>query len=186
MKSKVFIISGPSGAGEDSVLEGLTEKMDFIRPITTTTRKMRDGEFQGSPYYFISKEAFRNRISTGDFFEWAEQDGGNLYGVTKEELERVRNTGKPVMLKLDYQGVITIKKLIPESIALLINVSNDIIEKRLRSRDGDVSDEFIQGRLEHAKGWRENKDIFDYNIENVEGKLNETIEKTLEIINSNL
>ncbi|MFC1644834.1 guanylate kinase [Patescibacteria group bacterium] len=186
MNSKVFIISGPSGAGEDSVLSGLNNKISLERPITTTTRKMRDGEFQGSPYYFISKEVFENRIANGDFFEWAEQDAGNLYGLNVEEIERARNTENPVMMKLDYQGVITFKKLIPDSIAILISAPNEVIEKRLRNRDTCVTDEFIQGRLEHAKGWAENKKYFDYEIENLDGKLNETIEKALNIIESNL
>ena len=86
MKSgkNIFIISGPSGAGEDSVIEGLRDYLDIERFITTTTRKKRKGDVEGNPYYFISKKEFKARIKKGDFIEYAEQYNGNLYGTTKK------------------------------------------------------------------------------------------------------
>ena len=90
----VFIISGPSGAGEDSIIEGLRERFPIERIITTTTREMRSGESQGNPYYFISKEEFERKIQEKGFVEYALQYNGNLYGVTKEEIERVGKSGK--------------------------------------------------------------------------------------------
>ncbi|MDD5464669.1 MAG: guanylate kinase, partial [Candidatus Moranbacteria bacterium] len=93
-KSNIFIISGPSGAGEDSIIGGLEKLFDVERVITTSTRQMRPGESQANPYYFISKDEFAKKLKSGEFAEHAEQYNGNFYGVSKEELERVKNSGK--------------------------------------------------------------------------------------------
>lgn len=182
MSPKVFIISGPSGAGEDSVVKGIKEKLDVAKPVSTTTRSMRPGEIEGKNYYFVSEEEFKRKIASDEFFEWTEEDRGKLYGITKEEINRVVKTGKIVILKIEYHGVITVKKLLPEAKAILITAPLDVIEKRLRSRENDGGEEFIQARLEYAKGWGENKDIFDFEVENIEGELDKTIEKVINII----
>lgn len=70
-KANIFIISGPSGAGEDSIINGLKKYFSVERIITNTTREIRSGESQGNPYYFIRKEEFEERKSKGDFVEWA-------------------------------------------------------------------------------------------------------------------
>ncbi len=143
-KSKIFIISGPSGAGEDSIIEGLRKNFEIERVITTSTRQMRSGESQGNPYYFISREEFIRRRDNNEFIEWAEQYNGNLYGVTKEEIERVKNCGKVGIWKIDWKGVITAKKLYPEIPAIFITVSDfKILEDRIRRRGG-ISEEYIK------------------------------------------
>jgi guanylate kinase len=180
-KSKIFILSGPSTAGEDSIINGLQKQIAFEKIITTTTREMRPGESQGNPYYFISKEEFGNRIEKNEFYEYAEEDRSNLYGVTKKEFERACNTGRPVIWKIDYKGVITGKKLFPDAIAILIDISPETIEKRIRRRD-NASEEYIKGRLAYAQGWYDNRDKFDYSIKNEEGKLDEAIQKVADII----
>ncbi len=181
-KSKIFIISGPSGAGEDSIIEGLRKNFELERVITTSTRQMRPGESQGNPYYFISREEFVRRRDNNEFIEWAEQYNGNLYGVTKEEIERVKNCGKVGIWKIDWKGVITAKKLYPEIPAIFITVTDPkILEDRIRRRGG-ISEEYIKERMEYSKEWLKHTDIYDYTIVNEEGKLNEAIAQTAEII----
>ena len=68
-KNKLFIISGPSGAGEDSVIAGLKKCLNIEKIITTTTRKIRPDETQGKEYYFISKDEFKKSITNDEFFE---------------------------------------------------------------------------------------------------------------------
>ena len=80
------IISGPSGAGEDSVINGLANIIPIERVITTVTRKMRPGEKEGDPYYFITEEKFKQIIQDGEFFEYAQHYNNNLYGTTKAEM----------------------------------------------------------------------------------------------------
>lgn len=182
MKSNLFIISGPSGAGEDSIIEGLKKYFPIERVITTSTRAMRPGESQGDPYWFISREEFVVRRDKGEFVEWAEQYNGNLYGVTKEEIERVRNSGKIGTWKIDYKGVTNAKKIYPEIISIFVTVPDlKTLEDRIRRRD-NVSEEYIQERMEYTKEWMKHADIYDYTVVNKEGKLDEAIAQTAGII----
>ena len=183
-KNNLFIISGPSGAGEDSVVKGIKKIFSVEKIITTTTREMRPGEIDGQDYYFISKDHFKQKIEDGEFFEWAEEDNGQLYGGTLEEIERVKDSGRIGIWKIDYKGVIAAKKLLPEAISIFIYVSIDIIRKRLENRENH-SEEFIKSRIDYAQGWFDNEDVFDYKVENVENKLSETIKKVANIIKNN-
>ena len=91
-KNNIFIISGPSGAGEDSIIEGLKKYFPIERIVTTSTREMRPGESQSDPYWFIAREEFEKRRNNNEFVEWAEQYNGNLYGVTKKEILEASQT----------------------------------------------------------------------------------------------
>ncbi|HPN55084.1 MAG TPA: hypothetical protein PLB52_04130 [Candidatus Moranbacteria bacterium] len=184
-KSKIFILSGPSGAGEDSIIEGLRKFFTIERVITTTTREMRPGESQGRPYYFISRGEFINRRSNNGFVEWAEQYNGNLYGVTKEEIERVKNSGHIGTWKIEWKGVVTAKKIFPEIPSIFINAPLNILKNRIRRRD-NVSEEYIKERTEYTKEWLKHKDIYDYEVINEEGKLDETVQRVKEIIEKNI
>jgi len=118
-KSNIFIISGPSGAGEDSIMEGLKKYFELERITNTTTRAMRSGESQSNPYYFISEKEFKDEIDKESFAEYAQQYNGNLYGVTKTELERVQKSGKIGIWKIEYKGVMSVKKMYPEIVSKL-------------------------------------------------------------------
>lgn len=181
MKNKLFLISGPSGAGEDSIIKGLKEKMSIEVVVTTTTREMRKGEAQGSPYYFISKEDFEKNIELGNFYEWTEEDNSNLYGVTKEEIERVKKTDKIGIWKVDYNGVVNIKKILPEVKAIFIDAPEKSLRQRLKARD-NADEEFINRRIEYSKGWYKIKHLYDLEVLNEDGKLKESVEKVANFI----
>jgi guanylate kinase len=185
-KNSVFIISGPSGAGEDSIINGLQGIFAIERIITTTTRSPRRGESQGNPYYFISEEEFSKKLKKGEFAEHAQQYNGNLYGVTKKELERVQATGKIGIWKIEYKGVIEVKRILPEVVAIFINAENmEILEDRIRRRD-NVSEEYIKERMEYTKEWLKHEDIYDYKVINKEGKLEEAMKEVADIIRKNI
>jgi guanylate kinase len=178
----VVIISGPSGAGEDSIIGGLSAFTTINRVITTSTREMRPGESQGSPYYFISKEEFQKKIDNNEMIEWAQQYNGNYYGVTKAELERVNALPGIGTWKIEYQGVMTAKKLFPEILSIFIMADSlDILAERIRSR-GNVSEEFIQERMEYTKEWLKHTDMYDYTVINHQGKLDEAIREIAGIL----
>lgn len=179
-KNNIFIITGPAGAGEDSIIKKLEEYIDIEKIVTTTSRPMRPEDKEGVSYYFISREEFKKRIEENNFFEYALEDNGNYYGGTYEELERVRKIDKPVVWKIDYKGVLNAKKLIPEAKSIYIYIPPGLMEKRLKSR-GD-SPEIIKSRIDYAKGWYENEHIFDYKITNEEGKLDKAVQEAVEII----
>lgn len=183
--NSLFIISGPSGAGEDSVIDGLKKILPIDRVITSTTRPMRPGETSGNPYYFISRDDFIKLIEEKKLFEYAEEYNGNYYGVARNEINRVKTSGKIGIWKIEYKGVITAKKLMPDITAIFINASLEILEKRIRSRS-NVTEKFVQERLKYTKQWLKHLDIYDYIVENQEGKLNQTIANVAEIIKKTL
>lgn len=179
--NNLFIISGPSGVGEDSIIEGLKNYFPIERVITTTTRPMRPGDEEGNPYYFISKKNFQKDIDDGKFFEWAKEYNDNYYGVTHQEIERVINSGKIGIWKIEYKGVMTAKKIIPEIIAIFINAPEEVLIDRIKRR-GEVTKEYIEERMKYTKEWLKYREIYDYEIINEEGKLKEAIAKTAKII----
>ena len=183
-KNNIFIISGPSGAGEDSIIEGLRKFLPIERVITTTTRKMRKGDKQGKPYYFITKEKFLRGVKNGDFLEHAKEYNDNYYGVTREEISRVKKSGKIGIWKIEYKGVMAIKKIMPEIKSIFINAPLEIMANRIKKRD-NVSEEYVQERMEYTKKWLKHKNIYDYEIINEENKLNKAIQDVTKIIKAN-
>ncbi|HUD08573.1 MAG TPA: hypothetical protein VMQ48_00605, partial [Candidatus Saccharimonadales bacterium] len=174
---------GPSGAGEDSVIEGLKKYFQIERVITTTTRSMRAGESQGKPYYFISHEEFKKKIERDELAEYAQEYNDNFYGVAKDELDRVRNSGNIGLWKIEYKGVITAKKKFPEIKSIYIAPpSLEVLRQRILKRDPDVSEEYLKERMDYTKEWMKYENVYTYKVVNEEGKLDETIEKVADII----
>jgi guanylate kinase len=182
--NNLFIISGPSGSGQDTIISELAKKIPIKRVITTTTRAMRPKEKEGEPYYFISQEKFKTMIEKNLFWEWAEEYNGNLYGTTKEEIEKVKMSDQIGIWKIEYKGVMMAKKLMPSIIAILINAPLEILEKRIRKRDKGMGEEYIQERMDYTREWLKHKNIYDYEVMNEERKLKETINKIVKIIST--
>ncbi|MCX6761528.1 MAG: guanylate kinase [Candidatus Moranbacteria bacterium] len=181
--SNIFIISGPSGAGEDSVIEGLKKILPIEKIVTSTTRKIRPGEVHGVNYYFISKGEFEEKIKNDALAEWAQEYNNNFYGVTKEELARVENSRKIGLWKIEYKGVMTAKTKFPEIKSIYIAPpSLEVLRRRIMRRDPSVSDQYLDERMEYTKEWMQHENIYDYKVVNEEGKLEETIQKVAEII----
>lgn len=184
--SNIFIISGPSGAGEDSIISALAKEFSLEKIVTTTTRAMREGEVEGKDYFFISFQKFQQRLIEGDFVEYAQQYNGNFYGVTKQELERVANSGKVGIWKIEYKGVITVKEKFPQIKAILINTPDlETLERRIKSRDA-VSEAYLKERLAYTEEWLRHTDIYDFTVINADGKLAEAVAQIKEIIEKNL
>lgn len=179
----LFILSGPSGAGEDSIIEGLKKFLPIERVVTSTTRAPRAGESQGNPYYFLSREEFEKGIRNDEFVEYAQEYNDNFYGVTKTEIERVANSGRIGIWKIEWKGVITAKKLYPDIVAIFLMTEDlETLERRIRRRDGGVSDAYVAERMEYTKEWLKHTDIYDYTIINKEGRLDEAVRQAQDII----
>jgi guanylate kinase len=179
----LFIISGPSGSGQDSVIEGLSELLPIERVITSTTRRPRTGESEGKPYYFLSREEFEARIGEGKFVEWAKEYNDELYGVSEDELRRVASCGKIGIWKIEWKGVITAKRLFPEIVAILISAPVRSIEERLRKRD-NPTESYLAERMSYTKEWLNHTDIYDHTITNEDGKLEDAVRQATKIIKS--
>lgn len=179
----LFILSGPSGAGEDSVIEGLKKHLPIERVITSTTREPRSGESQGNPYYFLSNQEFQEKIAAREMVEYAQEYNNNYYGVTRTEIERVLQSGCVGIWKIEWKGVITAKKLYPNICAIFLMTENlEILEQRIRRRDPNISEEYVQDRMNYTKEWLKHEDIYDYTVINKENHLEETINEVRDII----
>lgn len=181
--TNLVIISGPSGAGEDSVINGLIERGHPIeRVVTTVTREIRTGESEGNPYYFVSAHAFDAMIANNEIAEWA-LVYGNKYGVTKRELQRVQGMSNKVGIwKIEWHGVKMAKTLIPDVLAIMISVPSidELIERSVkRGREGE---DVINARVDFTKEWLEHKDLYDFEVTNENGKLKETIDQVEKIL----
>lgn len=177
----LFILSGPSGAGEDSIINALSERLQVERVITTTTRDPRPGETPGNPYYFVSRDAFKTMIAADSLAEWAEEYNGNLYGVTHEELKRVSSSGRVGIWKIEWKGVMTAKRMFPGIISILISAPLTSIEARIRKRD-NLSEAYLAERMEYTREWMTHTDIYDYTIENHDGELEKAVDQAEAII----
>jgi guanylate kinase len=180
MYSNIFVIYGPSGSGQDSVIEGVQKQIPLERVVTTVTRPMRPTEAQGHPYYFITKEAFEEKIDNDELLEYVKKYEGDYYGVTKDEVERVAQSGKIGIWKVDFAGAIDLKQRFPELTVICINAPLSAIERRIRKRD-NPTEKYLQARLQHIREWLP-KSIYDFKVENEDGKLEETIKKVCSII----
>lgn len=180
--TNLVMISGPSGSGKDSVIEGLVKRgLPIERIVTTVSRDMREGEQESKPYYFVSPEKFDQLIKENKMAEWAVIFGKKC-GTTKKELARVKKQkGKIGIWKTDWQGVVSAKKLIPDILVIFILPPDvETLADRLAKR-GRETREQIAKRLSQ-KEWEQYSNLYDYEIINEEDKLEQTIDKVINIL----
>lgn len=163
----ILIVSGPSGAGKTTVVNLFLEcSSDFILSVSHTTRKKRVNEIDGKNYYFVSKEEFESMIEREEFIEWAKVYG-NYYGTSKKEIERILNNNKNILLEIDVQGALSVKRNFPEESVLvfILPESFEDLKSRLVSRNTEKKED-IEKRLEVAKKEIEQINFYDYVIIN--------------------
>lgn len=180
MNKKLYVISGSSGVGKGTVLKGfLSRNPDFMLSISCTTRSPREGEIDGVNYFFMSKEDFKDCIENDKFLEWAEF-AGNYYGTKKKFINQCLNDGKNIILEIDTQGALQVKKQMPEAVLIFIcPPSLETLENRLRGRHTE-DEATIQKRLDAVKEELTRAENFDYKI--VNDDLNRAISELEEII----
>ncbi len=150
-KSKLFVISGPSGAGKGTLVARVRELHPNLGlTVSATTRSPRDGEVDGVSYYFLSREEFMSRVDAGAFVEWAEVHG-NCYGTLVSEVESKLAAGSSLILEIDVQGALQVKERIPEAVLVFIEPpSLEVLRERLVGR-GTESAESIEIRMANAE-----------------------------------
>jgi guanylate kinase len=147
----LFVVAAPSGAGKSSLVKALLElDARLALSISHTTRAPRGQEQDGREYHFVDEPAFRAMVEHGDFFEWA-QVHGNLYGTSRKAIEARVARGEDVVLEIDWQGALQIKRLFPTAVLIFIlPPSWDELLQRL-TRRGEDSTETIERRMENAR-----------------------------------
>lgn len=166
MNGVLIVISGFSGAGKGTLMKRLLEDYDeYALSISMTTRGKRPGEENGREYFFVSREEFEDAISKDNFVEYANYCG-NYYGTPKAYVEEKLKEGKNVILEIEVQGAMQIKKKFPEALLLFVTPPTvKELERRLRSR-GTETEEAIQKRLTQASTEAKLMDKYDYLVIN--------------------
>ena len=163
---RLFVISGPSGAGKGTLIRGLLERSDrYVVAISATTRPRRKGEVDGREYYFLSDEEFQRRVDAGEFLEHVGYAGGR-YGTLAAEVDRLLTTGRGVILELEVEGAFAVRRRRPGTTLVFVNPpSLEDLERRLRARATDSAGE-IEVRLAIAHEQLRARDEFDIVITN--------------------
>ncbi len=183
----LFVITGATAVGEDSIIDALGLRRQFSKIITSTTRSMREHESPGSPYYFVSREVFEKDIADGAMVEYATGTNDELYGVTRSEFTRHAESPLPVIWKVDFKGAMTARELFPECTIIHITVpSPDVIRARLLKRDAGSSQTYIDERLAYAKNWDLHPELYDFTVVNSDGELDASVDTVDQIISSRM
>jgi len=187
---KLFLIVGPSGVGKGTLVNALRKKHpEFYFPPSATTRAPRDGEEEGRQYHFLSDEEFAKLAKEGKFLETATVHETEKYGMLREPVLEAIGAGKVVIREVDIQGLKSVhQNLEKENFAAIFISPPDFetLEKRIRKRQSDISDEELERRLDSAKEEIAQKDIADFEVVSREGKIDEMVEEVEKIItNSN-
>lgn len=163
-----MVVSGPSGVGKSTIVRGLLERSESLElSVSMTTRPARRGEREGEEYRFVSPELFRAACDGGELLEWAEVHG-NLYGTPSAFVEQTLSRGRNVLLEIDVQGGMSVKKRVPDAVLIfLLPPSHAELERRLRGRATD-SEDVIRQRLDNARKELEFYAHYDYLVVNEE------------------
>jgi guanylate kinase len=147
----LFCVAAPSGTGKSSLVKALLELDSRLAvSVSHTTRLPRGQEVHGREYWFVQEVEFRQMAAQGDFFEWAEVHG-NLYGTSRSAIEARLAHGDDVVLEIDWQGALQIKKIFPHAVLIFIlPPSWQELEQRL-TRRGEDQPEVIAKRLSNGR-----------------------------------
>lgn len=183
-RPRLFVISGPSGVGKDTVIDGLRPLLpDFYFAVTATTRERRPGEADGVHYFFVTEEQFLEDRKHGEFIECAEVYG-NWYGVPKYSIRAALRDGRNVIVKVDVQGAATIREIAPDAVLIfLMPPSLDDLFQRLLHRKTD-GESVVMRRIRTSAHELTTVHRFDYAVFNEEDRLDQTLEQIVAIMTS--
>ncbi len=174
----MIVLSGPSGAGKGTLKnEYMKRHNNAVFSVSMTTRPPRPGEIEGTDYYFTNQAAFQSILANDGFLEWA-QVHGEYYGTPKQFALNTLAENKDIVLDIDVQGALQVKKSYPQALMIfIIPPSVEILEQRLRKR-GTETEEKIQRRLSNAKKELSLMNQYDYVV------INTTIEEAYQRLNA--
>ena len=180
----LIVISGPSGAGKDTVMQRMKERgLPFHFVVTATTRPQRSNEVHGRDYFFVSKEEFARLIDEDELIEHAIVYG-DYKGIPKQQVREALASGKDVVMRIDVQGAETVRKLAPQALMIFITTENEQdLVRRLETRKTETADSLAL-RIATARKELNRVEAFDYVIVNREFHLDETVDTIRAIIDA--
>lgn len=178
----LFVVSGPSGAGKGTLLSQVIERIpDAWVSVSATTRSPRPGEIEGVHYFFLDTDHFKSLVEQDGFLEWA-QVHDNYYGTLKQSVIDHMNAGDQVVLEIDVQGALQVRKALPEAHLVFIEPpSLEELERRLRQR-GTETEDVISSRMKTAEVELAQK--MEYDVQVVNNDLERAVDELVEVINS--
>lgn len=181
-KPLLIVISGPSGAGKDTIVQRMKQRgMPFHFVVTATTRPRREGEVHGRDYFFVSKEEFARMIEQDELIEYAIVYG-DYKGIPKQQVREALASGKDVVMRIDVQGAETVRKLAPNAILIFMTVDNEHeLERRLRERKTETAEELAL-RIATARKELQRVEAFDYVVVNADDHIDQAVDTIQAII----
>jgi guanylate kinase len=178
----LIVISGPSGAGKDTVVQRMQERgLPFHFVVTATTRPKRANETHGKDYWFVSEDEFARMIEQNELIEYAIVYG-DYKGIPKAQVRKALGSGRDVVMRLDVQGAETVRKLAPEALLIFITTeSEDELVRRLQERQSETSNS-LAIRIATARKELKRIEAFDYVIVNHDFQLDHTVDVVRGII----
>ena len=180
-KGLLIVVSGPSGAGKDTICNRLKEQEKNIWiSVSMTSREPRKHEEEGKDYFFITKEEFEAKINNDEFLEYAVVHNNQYYGTPKTKIEEKLNSGKDVILVIDIQGALKVKELIEDALFIfIVPPSMEELKKRLIERNTETKEKILE-RFKTA--YNEINEIKKYNYVVVNDRVDKAVEKVKSII----
>ena len=166
-KGLLFVISGPSGVGKGTICKKLLERRKELKlSVSVTTRAPRPGEIEGVNYFFRSEEQFQDMIERDEFLEYMCVFGKNHYGTPKAYVAEQRAQGNDVILEIDVNGALNVKKRCPDAVMIFIAPpSMETLKKRLVGR-GTETEEAVERRFAEAEKELAAAGEYDYIVDN--------------------
>lgn len=163
----LVVISAGSGAGKSTLCRLLLKRRkNLVFSISVTTRMPRPGEREGKDYFFVTEAAFKAMVQRKELAEWAKVHGQHSYGTPRSFLEKMRSAGKDVLLDIDVQGALQVKRRYPEAVLIFITTPTfKDLERRLRDRSSETEAQ-IRRRLVDARHELTCVAHYDYNVVN--------------------
>jgi guanylate kinase len=178
----LIVLSGTAGSGKDSVVRRMKERgVPFEFVVTNTTRPPRSGERNGRDYSFVSETEFQEMLSNGELLEHAVVYDQH-YGIPKSKVREALASGKDALLRIDVQGVDTIRRKCPQAVTIFLTTSSEEeLERRLRQRGTDSAEQ-VALRVRAAREEMKRIPEYDYAVVNADGGLDKTVDTIVAII----
>jgi guanylate kinase len=162
----VLIVSGPSGSGKSTLVQRILQLPGTMLSVSCTTRPPRGTESDCKWYNFVTEEVFQQMVARGEFLEYAQVFGKHWYGTPQKWLDQARAQKKDLVLEIDVQGALQVKRKVPDAMAVFVlPPSRAELEKRIRARGQDSEEEIVR-RLERARQEMLSYSSYDFAIIN--------------------